>query len=59
MFDLPGYILAKLHKIGIANVASSPADTMADERRFFSYRRICLAGEKGIPGLISAIMLAD
>ncbi|MGE3623555.1 MAG: peptidoglycan editing factor PgeF, partial [Bdellovibrionales bacterium] len=45
MFDLPGYLEAKLRMLGLAAVDPSPADTLADEARFFSYRRACLNGE--------------
>ncbi|MDD3287537.1 MAG: peptidoglycan editing factor PgeF [Alphaproteobacteria bacterium] len=58
MFDLPGYIMAKLRSLGLDDIAPSPVDTLADERRFFSYRRNCLVGEKSGASQISAIMLA-
>jgi YfiH family protein len=57
MFNLPGYIEAKLHTLGLASVEPSPADTLADETRFFSYRRACLKGEKRTGSLIAAIVL--
>jgi hypothetical protein len=55
MFDLPGYVLNKLMKSGLTNVTPSPADTCADERRFFSYRRSSLRGEPEMGRLISVI----
>jgi len=58
MFNLPGYVEAKLRALGLASVAPSPADTLPDEARFFSYRRACLKGENRTGSLISAIMLA-
>ncbi len=58
MFNLPGYIEAKLRALGLASVEPSPADTLADEELFFSYRRSCLKGEERAGSLISAIMLA-
>ena len=58
MFDLPAYVTARLRKNGINSIAPSPADTCADEARFFSYRRNCLQGEKAMSGsLISVIVL--
>lgn len=59
LFDLPGYVVAKLRKAGIAHVAPSPADTMCDERRFFSHRRGVLRGEPERGRLISCIVLND
>lgn len=59
MFDLPGYIYARLKGAGIVDISPSPADTLADEGRFFSYRRNCLMGQNTVPSLISAIMLGN
>lgn len=39
LFDLPGYVTHRLNKTGITTVSPSPADTFADEERFFSFRR--------------------
>jgi len=58
MFNLSGYTEAKLRDLKLASVEPSPADTLADEERFFSYRRNTLRGEKRTGSLISAIMLA-
>jgi polyphenol oxidase len=38
-FDLPGYLLARLERRGLAAVAPSPADTLAQPDLFFSHRR--------------------
>jgi len=57
MFDLPGYVAAKLRKLGLGSVAPSPADTCNDDARFFSYRRNTLRGEKRVASGISVIML--
>jgi polyphenol oxidase len=63
MFNLPGYIEAKLRAAGVASFSPAPADTCTDEARFFSYRRNTLAGRvaAGAPteSLISAIALVD
>jgi YfiH family protein len=58
MFDLPGYVAARVKKTGIASVDPSPADTCADEARFFSYRRSTLRKEQRAGNLISVIVLA-
>ena len=58
MFDLPGYVTGKLRALGLRDIEASPADTYADEARFFSYRRDCHRGAGGGGRLISAIALA-
>jgi YfiH family protein len=55
-FDLPGYCLARLARAGVA-AAPSPADTLAEEARFFSHRRSTLAGGGPIGHQLSAIAL--
>ena len=57
MFNLPGYVEVKLRALKLASVEPSPADTLADEERFFSYRRNTLRGEKRTGSLISGIIL--
>jgi YfiH family protein len=57
MFDLAGYILRRLRRLGIGAAAATGGDTMAEEPRFFSYRRGCLRGERDYGRLISAIAL--
>lgn len=57
MFDLPAYVAAKLAQLGLADVASSLADTLSDDKRFFSYRRQCLAGRKVTGTMPSVICL--
>lgn len=57
-FDLPGYCTARLVALGVA-VSSMPHDTLADEVRFFSYRRNTLAGGGPIGHQLSAIALVD
>lgn len=56
-FDLPGYCAARLAAAGITTVASTGLDTLADDTRFFSYRRRTLNGEGPIGHQISAIRL--
>ena len=56
-FDLAGYVAARLAGAGIGTVAITGHDTLADEERFFSYRRATLAGEDGYGRQISLIGL--
>ena len=57
MFDLPGYVAGRLAALGVGEIAPLDRDTRADESRFFSYRRACLAGEKDYGRLLSTITL--
>ncbi len=45
-FDLPGYILAKLAKLGVRSACNSSQDTFSQPRRYHSYRR---ASQSGLP----------
>ena len=56
-FDLPGYIAARLGRLGLAAVEQTDQDTAADESRFFSYRRACLNGERDYGRGLAAIAL--
>ena len=44
-FDLPQYVLGRLHEAGIRATAQVAIDTYADEARFHSYRRATHRGE--------------
>ena len=57
MFDLPGYIEHRLARAGIGTVQQAHYDTVAEEERFFSYRRSCLRGERAYGRALSAIVL--
>ena len=57
-FDLEGYVVDRLTRLGIAAVEGSGADTCADHDRFFSYRRSCLENEPDFGRGLSAIALA-
>lgn len=59
MFDLPGYVTARLTAAGIGAVEDLGRDTRSDEARFFSYRRTTLCGEPDYGRQLSVIMLAD
>jgi hypothetical protein len=56
-FDLPGYCAARLAATGIRDIATTDADTAADESRFFSHRRRTLGGGGPIGHQISIIVL--
>jgi YfiH family protein len=56
LFDLSGYILQRLKLRGL-NAHSIGFDTCSDEKRFFSYRRATLRGEKEHGTLISVTVL--
>ena len=56
-FDLPGFIAARLARLGLAAVEQTGQDTAADEGRFFSYRRACLKGERDYGRALAAIAL--
>jgi len=57
MFDLPGFIGARLATAGIGQFADLGLCTYSDEERFFSYRRTTHRQEPDYGRLISAIAL--
>jgi hypothetical protein len=57
MFDLPGYVLARLRATGIHRADAVRRDTCAENEFFFSYRRTTLRGEPDYGRQISAITL--
>ena len=59
MFDLAGYVERRLAHAGIGAVQRAPCDTVAEEARFFSYRRSRLKGEKDYGRGLSAIVLEE
>ncbi len=58
LFDLAGYVLGRLGRLGLGRVGHVAADTCAEEARFFSYRRVRLRGESAYGRLLSTIALA-
>lgn len=56
-FDLPGYVLARLHAAGVARAAWIGQDTLARAEDFFSHRRSTLSGGGPIGHQLSAIAL--
>jgi hypothetical protein len=59
MFDLPGYVIGRLQRLGLAAVAHTGHDTCVESDLFFSYRRTTLAGEKDYGRGLSVIALTD
>lgn len=59
LFDLRGYVLHRLARRGIIDMLGLPADTCAEEKRFFSYRRATLKGEPDYGRQLSAIVIEE
>ncbi|MDX1484109.1 MAG: peptidoglycan editing factor PgeF [Alphaproteobacteria bacterium] len=59
LFDLGGFVAARLAGAGLGPVAPPGFDTCAQERRFFSYRRSILRGEPDYGRNLSLIALAE
>lgn len=57
MFDLPGFVAARLARLGLGAVDRLSIDTCAESDRFFSYRRTTLCGGKDYGRALSAICL--
>jgi hypothetical protein len=57
MFDLSGYLAARMRAIGVAEVDIVARDTCAESENFFSYRRTTLARGKDYGRGLSAIAL--
>ncbi len=57
LFDLPGFVRARLLQCGLGAVEMATADTYADETRYFSYRRATHRGEQDYGRNLSAIVL--
>ena len=57
LFDLEGYVAARLTAAGIAMIERLSLDTYSDESRFFSYRRATHRGEADYGRQISVIGL--
>jgi YfiH family protein len=58
LFDLPGYIAARLRRAGFTHIEDLNACTYADTARFFSYRRATHRGEADYGRHVNAIALA-
>jgi YfiH family protein len=58
LFDLPGYIGARLARAGVGAFEDLGLDTYADEARFYSFRRSTHRKEPDFGRLVAAIALA-
>lgn len=58
LFDLGGFVVARLEAAGVGEVDDLGLDTYADEARFFSFRRATHRAEPDYGRLIAAITLA-
>lgn len=58
-FDLPGYVISRLKKTGVAIVSPSPADTFTDEKNFFSCRRKTVKNELDFGNQMSVICIDE
>jgi len=56
-FDLPGYVLDRLRRLGVAEIESATRCTYANEDLLFSYRRATHRSETDYGRQISAIVL--
>jgi len=45
MFDLPGYVIHRLKRIGLKNISWVGVDTLPAETGYFSHRRTTMSGE--------------
>jgi polyphenol oxidase len=59
LFDLAAYVENRLSRAGVRIVQRTLLDTVAEEERFFSYRRACLRGETAYGLGLSAIALDE
>ena len=58
MFDLPGYVVARLKRLNLAAVENLGLCTYADPDRFYSFRRTTHRGEPDYGRHVNAIALA-
>ncbi len=59
MFDLPGFVRARLSELELASIEDTALCTYADEQRFFSYRRTVHRGEHDYGRQLSAICIKE
>jgi copper oxidase (laccase) domain-containing protein len=57
MFDLPGYVTARLQRLGIGPVDNLALCTYGDPERFYSYRRTTHRSEPDYGRHVNAIAL--
>src|SRR3984957_19381637 len=59
LFDLSGYVAARLARAGVGHIEDLGLCTYADPDRFFSYRRTTHRGEPDYGRHVNAIVLTD
>jgi YfiH family protein len=59
MFDLAGYVAARLAAAGVGTIEDVDACTYADADKFFSYRRMTHRGEADYGRHVNAIVLEE
>jgi YfiH family protein len=59
MFDLAGYVVARLAAAGVGTIEDVDACTYADAEKFFSYRRMTHHGEADYGRHVNAIVLEE
>lgn len=59
LFDLPGYIVARLGAAGVGKATDLARCTYAEEENFYSYRRMTHRGESDYGRQISAICIRE
>ncbi|MEM9472365.1 MAG: peptidoglycan editing factor PgeF [Pseudomonadota bacterium] len=59
MFDLPGFVRARLYELELASIEDTGLCTYGDEQRFFSYRRTVHRGEQDYGRQLSAICIRE
>jgi YfiH family protein len=56
-FDLPGYIIARLGRVGVVDAVDLAQDTFSQDQKYHSYRRAALNGEPNYGRQLSTIAL--
>ncbi len=59
LFDLAGYVAARLERAGVGHIEDVGLCTYAEAERFFSYRRATHRAEADYGRHVNAIALAD
>ena len=58
MFDLAGFVVGRLQRLGIGTVEDTAIDTYPEQDGFFSYRRTIHRGEQDYGRGLSVVILA-
>ena len=57
MFDLAGFVVGRLQRLGIGTVEDTAIDTYPEQDGFFSYRRTIHRGEQDYGRGLSVVIL--